>query len=57
MRFNLHHIYRCLVGSMVSILTSFKDEATIRAALAGYSGCHLAGLKSFFEADAARSTQ
>ncbi len=49
MRFNLTHIYRCLIGSMVDILTAFEDEATIREAVDGYSKYHLAGLKSFFD--------
>jgi AcrR family transcriptional regulator len=48
MRFNLDHIYRSLVASMVTILTTFEDEATIREAVGGYSKYHLAGLKAFF---------
>ncbi|WP_437752927.1 TetR/AcrR family transcriptional regulator [Sorangium sp. So ce1389] len=47
-RFNLDQIYRSLVGTMVSTLARFEDEAAIREAVGGYSKYHLAGLKSFF---------
>ncbi|WP_437731139.1 TetR/AcrR family transcriptional regulator [Sorangium sp. So ce1335] len=47
-RFNLDQIYRSLVGTMVSTLARFDDEAAIREAVDGYARYHLAGLKSFF---------
>lgn len=48
MRFNLDQIYRNFVGTMVSTLALFDDEAAIREAVDGYARYHLAGLRSFF---------
>jgi AcrR family transcriptional regulator len=47
--FVLDLIYRKFVSAMVSILTTFEDEAKIREAVRSFSYYHLAGLKSFFE--------
>ncbi|AUX45768.1 TetR family transcriptional regulator [Sorangium cellulosum] len=48
MRFNLNQIYRSFLGTMVSALESFEEEAALREAIHGYSKYHLAGLRSFF---------
>jgi AcrR family transcriptional regulator len=44
LRFALDHVHRAFLRGMVGALSSFDDEATIRAALDGCARYHLAGV-------------
>ena len=48
MRFNLDRIYRSFTAHLVAILAGYRDEATIREAVAEFSRYHLTGLKALF---------
>ena len=55
MRFNLGQIYHSFVRTMMTVLGTFEEEATIREIVGGYTRYHLAGLNYLFEGAAAES--
>jgi AcrR family transcriptional regulator len=46
---NLRMIYENYLDGLCAILYRYENEESIRRAVAGYSGYHLAGMKAFFE--------